>query len=207
MDTTWRGHAAVAHYSDGRFANGRAAGRDPRLVARALRRHGLRGPLLDVPSGSGRLGPVLERLAAQVAPRVGPPVVAADVSLDMLTGNPRGERVQASVFALPFHDRSFDAVVCCRLLHHLREPGDLEAAVAELVRVSTRLILASYWDAHSLPAVRRRLGLKRPEARVAIPPARLARAFELAGARLVDRFHSLRFVSQQAFAVARRTSP
>lgn len=192
----WAGPEAGERYARGRFRSRRAAARDPALVARALRCHGVRGAVLDVPSGSGRLAPVLAGLGSQV--------VAADVSGPMLAVDPRGQRVRASVFALPFAARAFDAVVCCRLLHHLRAPGDLERAVRELVRVSDRLVVASFWDAGSLPALRVRLGLKRPEARAAIERARLEALFARAGARVVGHLSSLRFVSQQTFAVALR---
>jgi SAM-dependent methyltransferase len=168
-------------------------------VGRALERHGVRGAVLDVPAGSGRLAAVLERAA--------PFVVAADSSAEMLRSAPRPARVRASVFDLPFAVSSFDAVVCCRLLHHLREPADLERAVAELVRVSARLVIASFWDAGSLSAVRERLGLRPPQSRAAIARGRIAELFARAGATVVGFEHSLRFVSRQAFAVALKQRP
>jgi SAM-dependent methyltransferase len=195
----WRDDGAGERYATRRFAGSRSAGRDPRLVARALARHGVergRGGILDVPCGAGRLTDVLARH--------GEPVTGADLSPSMLAEAGGARRVLASAFALPFAAASFDVVVCCRLLHHLREPGDLERVAGELLRVSARLVIASFWDATSLPALRRRVGLKRPEARVAIPHERMARVFERAGARVLGFEHSLRFVSQQTFLVVRR---
>ena len=115
--------------------------------------------------------------------------------------------VEGSVLALPFADASFDVVVCCRLLHHLRRREQLEQATRELVRVSRRLVLASFWDACSWPALRVRLGLKRdegPDGRGAVPRAELAALFAAAGAPVVAYRCALRFVSQQTFLVAER---
>jgi SAM-dependent methyltransferase len=199
VTAAWSAPGAGERYARARFASRRAGERDPRLVRRALARHGVRGALLDVPAGSGRLAALLGRAA--------PLAVAADSSAEMLAAHPGDRRVRASVFDLPFADRSFDAVVCCRLLHHLREPEDLERAVAELVRVSARLVVASFWDAGSLSALRERLGLRRAQCRAAIARGRLAELFARAGATVVGFEHSLRFVSRQAFAVALRIPP
>jgi len=197
--SAWEGPDAGGRYARARFRSRRAEQRDPRLVARALARHGVRGAVLDVPSGAGRL--------AEALARTGQIVVAADASDAMLAADGRARRVRASVFALPFAGGTFDTVVCCRLLHHLREPADLERAISELVRVSARLVIASFWDAGSLPALRVRLGLKRAEARTSIARSRLAELFARCGAPVVGYEHSLRRVSQQAFAVALKPSP
>ena len=196
VGSAWNAPGSGERYVRTRFRSRRARERDPGLIGRVLDRHGVRGPVLDVPAGTGRLREVLEVR--------GQPVVAVELSPQMLARDPRALRACASVFALPFADGAFDTVICCRLLHHLREAGDLERAVAELARVSSRLIVASFWDAGSLPALRKRLGLKPTEARVALPRARLSELFERAGAPVVGFEHSLRFVSQQAFAIARK---
>jgi ubiquinone/menaquinone biosynthesis C-methylase UbiE len=49
-------------------------------------------------------------------------------------------RVCASVFSLPFADRSFDTVTCLEVLEHLEDPA---AAVRELARVSRRAVVVS----------------------------------------------------------------
>jgi SAM-dependent methyltransferase len=199
--SAWSAPGSGERYGTARFRSPAASERDVRLVARALERHGARGALLDVPAGAGRLAAALEGTGAVV--------VAADASAEMLAADPRPRRVRASIFDLPFAENAFDAVVCRRFLHHLARPEDLERAVAELVRVSARLVIASFWDAASLPALRKRLGLRRAEARSAIARSSLTAVFECAGASVVRFEHSFRFVSQQAFAVAEklRSSP
>ena len=103
---------------------------------------------------------------------------------------------------------AFDVVVSCRFLHHLHEREALERALRELLRVSRRLVVASVWDAASLPALRVRLGLKRsegPRGRCAVRRRLIEELVTASGARVVDWRHSLRFVSQQAFFVAERS--
>ena len=133
-------------------------------------------------------------------------MLGVDVSRAMLEQDV-GLRVQASAWALPFADDSFGTVLCCRLLHHLAEPERRAGLVRELVRVSSDLVLASFWDAASLHAWRRRLGLRRgrhPDRRTAVALHVLRAEFEAAGAEVLEVRHSLRFVSSQAFLAARK---
>ncbi len=198
----WAGLEAAERYRERRFGSCAAAARDPGIVTALLRQRAL-GPnarLLDVPCGSGRL---IAALRAHGAP------LCVDANLPMLelarSGAPGIPCVQASVLALPFADASFDAVVCCRLLHHLRDPALHERAVRELVRVSRGIVVASFWDSGSLPALRARLGLKRdegPAGRGAVARRSIADLFEQAGARVAGFRAVLRFVSQQTFLVA-----
>ncbi|MBL8860599.1 MAG: class I SAM-dependent methyltransferase [Planctomycetes bacterium] len=201
----WQAQDAGARYAVRRFRDPRAALRDPMLVERILDRHALRPslkPVLDVPCGTGRLRAVLERRGMRW--------VGADVSPSMLAeaaASPEAALVLADAERLPFADDSFDVVVCCRLLHHLQEEELLEAVVAELVRVSARHVIASFWDSASWHAWRRRVGLRRPEGprgRRAVSKRVLSRVFEECGAEVVDFHHSFRFVSQQTFVVARK---
>ena len=207
VSSKWTRSDAGRHYMTARFRSARARERDPRLVARLLREHGVQlddgsspGGLLDVPCGTGRLSSVLAETGA--------PVTSVDVALPMLTALPASaRRVRASAGELPFADRSFDVVVCCRLLHHLQTPEDLQRVIGELVRVSSQLVIASFWDAGSLPAWRVRMGLKAsegPRGRRARARAEIARLFSQAGAVPTGFAHSFRFLSQQAFICARR---
>jgi SAM-dependent methyltransferase len=137
-------------------------------------------------------------------------LVGLDVSRAMLAAaraelGAKTPLLLGSVEELPFRDDSFDAVVCCRLLHHFAERDSLARALAELVRVSRDLVVASFWDAHSLPALRRAfLPGRRVPRRIARTRADLAAAVAAAGADVVGWKHSLRFVSRQTFLVARK---
>jgi SAM-dependent methyltransferase len=186
-----------------RWRNRRPALRDPAIVERILENHAARPnlrPILDAPCGTGRLRSVFERRGMRY--------VGVDVSVPMLEEARRGEGtglVLAVVDRMPFKDDAFDMVLCCRLLHHLEENEETEIVVKELVRVAHRLIVVSFWDKASLPALRSRVALKKPEGprgRRMLSKRALKKMFEEAGAEIVGFHHSLRFVSQQAFAVA-----
>jgi len=208
VEDKWRGDDAGARYTLQRWRDPRAALRDPMLVERIFDRYGVRPsmrPILDAPCGTGRLRGVLERRGLRY--------VGIDVSLPMLREAQRfaGDGLmQAEVQRLPFQDDSFDVVVCCRLLHHLRDEDEIESVVRELTRVSHRMVVASFWDSASLHALRRRVGLRRtegPRGRHALSKRSLRRIFEDAGAEVVGFHHSFRFVSQQAFVVAQKRAP
>lgn len=204
----WQEVGAGVRYASERWKSSRAALRDPLLVERILERHSVRPalrPILDAPCGTGRLRGVLERRGMRY--------VGIDVSPSMLDearhGSPSGLCL-AAVERLPFRDDSFDVVICCRLLHHIHEPDALQSIVHELVRVSYRMVIASFWDSASLHAWRRRVGLRRregPSGRHAMSKRNLRRIFRAAGADVIGYHHSLRFVSQQAFVVALKRAP
>lgn len=193
----WTERETAARYARTRFRSRRRAARDPALVRRALARHLAGAPvafLLDAPTGTGRLQATLAPFARRT--------VGLDVSAAMLAES-RGPAslVRGDVLRLPFAQGAFGAVVCCRLLHHQRDPARFQALVAELVRVSSGLVVCSFWDAGAL-AERLRLRPRR-DARVAHERRFVRAAFAEAGARVVG-FHGLRFLSRQTFAVAQR---
>lgn len=121
-------------------------------------------------------------------------------------GDPSG-CVRADATALPFADDTFDAVVCCRLLHHLASRDERRALVGELVRVSSNLLVLSFWDEASWHAVRRRRGWRRArhaDHRCPISRRELTALLDEAGAEVLGARHSFRFVSPQAFVAARK---
>ena len=90
--------------------------------------------ILDLGAGTGRFS----RFAAELGS-----VVAADVSLDMLSrARDKGgfPRVRADAHALPFRRDAFDATLLVMVLHQLT---DLPRALAEVVRVSRRVAIAT----------------------------------------------------------------
>lgn len=203
----WQGAGAGARYAHGRWRSERARQRDPALVAALLEEHlpprAGGALLLDAPCGTGRFSATLARFGR---------TVGLDVSASMLAearaSLARARILRGDVTRLPFRDSTFDAVVCCRLLHHLAEPAALETVLRELVRVTRGLVIASFWDAGSWPAWRARVfASARPPRRWARSRPELARALALAGADVVGWKHSLRFASRQAFVAARKCAP
>lgn len=200
----WLSDAAARRYAEERWSSRRRRERDPRLVSAILAEH-LRARsalVLDVPCGTARLRRAIECHARYCGLDVSPAMLAGARGLDP-SALLRGDAAR-----LPFRDASFDAVVCCRLLHHLREDAALERVLRELVRVTRALVVASFWDAASLPEWRRRaLPGARAARRFARSKEELERLLRAAGARVVEWRHTARFFSRQTFVVARKDAP
>ncbi|HEX9792961.1 MAG TPA: class I SAM-dependent methyltransferase [Planctomycetota bacterium] len=139
--------------------------------------------ILDVPCGTGRFDALL---GADGLFHVG-----ADLSLAMLataasddTGAPH--RVAADLAALPFRDGAFDAAVCIRFLHLVREPAHRIEFLHELARVSGRGVVVDYRHDRTLRVrgrrLRHRLGLL-PRAPSNPSPAAIAAELQAAGLR------------------------
>lgn len=124
-------------------------------IAYALRAvHPTDRRVLDAPCGRGRL----LKAAASRAPRA--ELYGLDVNREMVAQAQRelpGSRVQlASVYAMPFRDRSFDVVLCHESFMHFDEPLP---ALQELCRVSRDRVYLSVTTRRQLNTLLRRLGL------------------------------------------------
>lgn len=202
--TSWQAAQAGERYARERWRSERRAQRDPGMVAALLAEHlptRAGALLLDAPCGTGRLLATLaghgRTLGLDVSPSMLQEARKSHAGTELLLGD---------VTRLPFSDATFDAVVCCRLLHHLAEPEALTSVLGELVRVSRGLVLASFWDAGSLPAWRARLFPPARPGRCARSRSELAQAFAQAGAEVVGWKYSLRFATRQAFVAARKSA-
>lgn len=193
----WQSPAVAEHYAGQRFRGERARTRDLRLIESLWKKHGPPGrarTLLDLPCGTGRLTEALRARAERY--------VGADVSAAMLRAGP-GSSLLADAGALPFADRSFDVVVCCRLLHHL-DPRELRAISAELLRVTDGLLLASFWDAATWPAWRRRVGLRKDDTgRRAVSTTSLEDSLVAGGGQVLGYARSFPLLSMQTFIAVR----
>ena len=115
------------------------------MVGRIKDRH-----ILDVGTGTGR--------AALMLARGGAHVTAVDASAEMLAiARQRAidevvsvTFVQGDAHALEFADRSFDAVVCLRLLMHAPQ---WRRCLSELCRVAERLVIVDYPSAASVALI------------------------------------------------------
>lgn len=136
--------AQAERYRD-RFKSGRRLRTHQREAAaldQLLRGLGRVETVLDVPSGTGRLSPVLAAHAERV--------IQADSSIYMLALsredsvlNGRSAHVQVDAFHLPLGDGAVDLVFCHRLLNHLPDPAARRAVLAELARVTRRYVVLS----------------------------------------------------------------
>jgi SAM-dependent methyltransferase len=110
--------------------------------------------VLDAPCGRGRL----LKAVAQRAPAA--LLYGLDVNRDMVAASRRAvpaARVQVgSVYAIPFRDGAFDAVLCNESFMHFDEP---RRALAELCRVSRERVYFSVTTRRQLNTLLRTLGL------------------------------------------------
>jgi len=121
------------------------------VVAHYLRKRvALLGPLLgggkglDVGCGTGRLLEALRPYGRVMG------VDPSEGMLRVLREHRRGEAVRGSAEHLPFADDSFDVVFSVATLHHLVEPGRVEAALREMVRVARPGGRIVVWDHNPL---------------------------------------------------------
>jgi len=177
----------AVNYQTRRFGRSRHGRRvdaaERRAVADLLGRLGIRGPVIDVPCGTGRFLPAFAAAGCEV--------VEADVSMEMLTLSRQVARevgaacghVVCDARRLPMPTGRFDLVFSMRLLHRVREWTERVTVLAELARVSRRWVLFSFYNRRSARGLRDRLRGRYPgETRSAI-----RREAEEAGLR-VDRF-------------------
>ena len=129
---------------------------EQRLIRRLLRPVAQAGPsglALDLPCGYGRLYPIVREL--------GLPVVEGDWSFPLLATARRfharrdgpGQAqnyVRATALALPFSGGAFEFVLSARLSHHIREHEQRLQHLRELLRISRKWILFTYFDAGSV---------------------------------------------------------
>ena len=70
--------------------------------------------------------------------------------------------IRGNILALPFRAGSFELVFSARISHHIGSESDREAWLRELMRVSSRAVVATVFDRESLKnrlrELRRRLG-------------------------------------------------
>lgn len=106
---------------------------DPRIAARLTEALGDARTVLNVGAGSGSYEPPDRR------------VVAVEPSAVMLAQRPPGAApaVRARAEALPFADRTFDAVMAVLTLHHWT---DRAGGLAECARVARRRVVLLTWD-------------------------------------------------------------
>lgn len=143
--------------------------------------------ILDVGTGTGRAAIALARRGALVT--------AVDASSEMLQVAARRAHdagvsvtfAPGDIHALEFGDRSFDAVVCLRVLMHA---PDWRRSLGELCRVAADRVVFDYparWSAASVQAMARRLAHifnRRVEAYRVFSSVMVARALQAEGFRV-----------------------
>jgi SAM-dependent methyltransferase len=169
------------------------------------------GLALDMPCGYGRLFP----LVREVMPRV----VEGDWSYHLLrtaqeylkerkeAGTPQGF-VRGTALAMPFASNAFDLVLSVRLSHHISTMDERHQHVRELLRISRKWVLFTYFDTNSLKNVvhgfKRRFVPKREKWTLsAVDVANLAAE---AGFEIVSSVPLSRLFSGHNYVTLRRSS-
>ncbi len=119
-----------------------------RILERLLGSQGRSEVILDIPSGGGRLSPA-------IVPHTDL-LVEADIALGQILYGSRKPALDtpqlwmtASAFHIPFRDNAVDGTVCPRLNHHLPSAEERERLIEELLRVSRRFVVMTFFDYHS----------------------------------------------------------
>lgn len=160
--------------------------REFKLIDRHIRRVGHSRVVLDLPCGGGRLTPAFAKSADFI--------IEADIAMGQIlfgratstVATPRAW-MTASVFHIPLRDDSVDGTICVRLAHHLPTPAERERLFSELLRVSRRFVIVTFFDHYSLKNLTRRLRhpFNRKPPKLTMTTARVAELAVELGARLV----------------------
>ena len=203
---------AVAYksYHNTRISWGRITTRlEQRVVRGFLERLHLGGTdtVLDIPCGTGVLGPTLARFASRV--------VGSDISLEMM-GLAVEEYdqasvdgwVQADITATPFRSDRFTVTVVLGLMHRI--PADVRAsALAELYRISSSSVIVSFSATSAVQKVKRsflRALTKRYIPAASAIPLRQAEAeIRSAGFRIVKRTALAPFLSAESLFLLQKS--
>ncbi|MEO8088806.1 MAG: class I SAM-dependent methyltransferase [Gemmatimonadales bacterium] len=115
-----------------------------RLTLKLLRELPAGASILDVGGGHAQIAPPLVEAGYEVTVVGSDPICGARLESRLARGRYRFEA--ANLLALPYPDRSFDAVVCLRLLPH---SVSWTVLIGELCRVARRSVVLDYPSARS----------------------------------------------------------
>lgn len=173
-----------------------------RLIRRHLKRVGHSRVILELPCGGGRITPALAAAADFL--------IEADIAIGQIlygraTGNVATPRawMTASAFHIPLRDGAVDGAVCVRLAHHLPTPAERDRLFHELLRVSKRFVIATFFDHYSLKNLTRRLRhpFNRKPPKHSMTVARVSQLAREGGGRLVAAPPLNRLASGHRFAL------
>jgi ubiquinone/menaquinone biosynthesis C-methylase UbiE len=143
------------HYQQ-RILKRLTTGREYALIRRHIQRVGHSRVILELPCGGGRMTPAFADSTDFV--------IEADIAIGQIQygratstlATPRAW-MTASAFHIPLRDNSVDGTVCIRLAHHLPTPAERDRLFHELMRVSRRFVIVTYFDHHSLKNLTHRM--------------------------------------------------
>ncbi len=157
------------------------------LIRRHIARVGRSRVVLDLPCGGGRLTPAFAGSADLV--------IEADIALgQVLFGRAESSVptsrawITASAFHIPLRDQAVDGTISVRLSHHLPTEAERERHLVELLRVSRRFVIMTFFDHWSLKNWLRRMRrpFDRQPPKMTMTSAHVAEIARRHGARLID---------------------
>ncbi len=192
-----------------RRASKRATTRkEARLIGRHMQSQPACRTILDLPCGGGRLSPAI----AEAAPNA--LILEADIGLgqvryarDHRVAGERQAFMTASGFHIPIRDQGVDATVCCRLFHHLPAVEEQERLLGELLRVSRRFVILTFFDFYSVKNTLRRIRapFNRKSPKITMKPEWLREIAGRYGAEVLAMPHLFYLFSGHRYALLRKT--
>jgi ubiquinone/menaquinone biosynthesis C-methylase UbiE len=185
--------------------------REQSCIQRALANVPTGSKVLDLPSGAGRLLPLLHRLGYQITEAdYSPHMVSHARSLwqQYLTQTPSASTANVTfetqdIMKITYPDKSFDAVICNRLFHHFTESATRVTALKELSRITKGPIIVSFFNADTIDARFKRLinalRNKTLKGRIPIPMPTFAADARSAGLKLDANFPTRGILSPQTY--------
>jgi len=173
-----------------------------RLIRRYLDKVGHSRVILELPSGGGRITPAFASAADFV--------IEADIAIGQLRYGRVASKVTtprawmtASAFHIPLRDNSVDGTICIRLAHHLPTAAERDRLFQELLRVSKRFVIVTYFDHYSIKNLTRRIRhpFNRKPPKLTMTTDRVAELARAGGASLVATTPLSRFVSCHRYAL------
>jgi SAM-dependent methyltransferase len=173
-----------------------------RVIRRHLARVGRSQVILELPCGGGRITPAFADMADFI--------LESDIAIGQIRyaratstlAVPRAW-MTASAFHIPLRDAAVDGTICIRLCHHLPTALERERLFHELMRVSKRFVIVTYFDHYSLKNLTRRMRhpFNRKPPKMTMTTSRVAELAREGGWRLVAAPPLNRIASGHRFAL------
>ncbi len=173
-----------------------------RLIRRHLDKVGHSRVILELPCGGCRITPAFADAADLI--------IESDIAIGQLRYGRATSKVTtprawmtASAFHIPLRDNSVDGTICIRLAHHLPTAAERDRLFQELLRVSKRFVIVTFFDHYSLKNLTRRIRhpFNRKPLKLTMTTDRVADLARAGGARLVAAPSLNRIASGHRFAL------
>lgn len=156
--------------------------REYQILKRLLGQQKHCATMLEIPCGGGRISQQLTDATNLL--------IQADIGLGQILYAMTKDNLNipqiwmaASAFRIPLQDSSVDASVCIRLSHHLVTAAERESLLVELLRVSQRFVIMTFFDFQSIKNILRRVRGKRPK--LTMTTSQISALAAMHGAKLV----------------------